>query len=129
MKIRPALLALPLLLSVPAMAQDAVVPVMLAVNDSDSYDRNLMQAIRETLSRTPSFNMMAKPTPDTLVITVPGGFGREGHEDTIKYSYTVVFSRNGDKLGESLESCVAGKVQECADQLAADAQSAAVIRK
>jgi hypothetical protein len=129
MKFRLALLALPLLLSASARAQDAIVPVMLAVTDTDSEDRNLMLAIRETLSRTPSFNLMAKATPDTLVITVPGSFGRAGHEDTIKYSYTVVFLRNGDKLGESQESCVAGKVQECADQLAADAQSAAAIRK
>jgi hypothetical protein len=129
MKIRLGLLALPLLLAVPARAQDAVVPVVLAVNDTGFGDRALMLAIRETLSRTPSFNLMAKDVPGALVVTVPGGFGRDGHQDDVKYGYTVVFSRDGDKLGESQESCTGAKVQDCADQFAADAQSAAAIRK
>jgi hypothetical protein len=107
----------------------ATVPVVFSVTDNDRQDRPLMEAIREALSRIPSFNLMAKITPAALVITVPDGFGREGHEEQTSYSFMAVFFRNGDKIGESQEGCKASVLNDCAGQLAADAQSAAKIAK
>ena len=72
---------------------------------------------------------MAKVTPDALVITIPDGIDREGHNEATTFTFTVVFTRNGDKLGESQENCPANKLADCADQLAADAQSAAGVVK
>lgn len=106
-----------------------VVPVVFAVTDNDWRDRNLMESIREALSRTPSFNLMAKITPEALVITVPDGFGRDGHEDNASYSFMAMFFRNGEKIGESQEGCKAKALSDCANQIAADAQSAANVVK
>ena len=116
--------------AVSAQAQDAakVVPVVYRVGEVDWQDQKLDNLIRETLSRTPGFNLMKNVTPDALVITLPGGFGRSGHEEATHYDFTAVFTRNGDKIGESLEGCSSTKLEECADQIAADAQSAAAAR-
>src|SRR5271170_7771562 len=82
-----------------ARAQDApkLVPVVFAVGEVDWEDQKLVDLIREDLSRIPGFNLMKVVTPDTLVITIPGGFGRSGHEEATQYDFTAAFFRNGDK--------------------------------
>ena len=128
MKIRSLFLVSSLALAAAAArAQDTpkVIPVVFAIGEVGWQDQKLANLIRETLSRTPSFNLMKVVTPDALVITIPGGFGRNGHEESAHYDFTAVFSRKGDKIGESLEGCSSTKLADCADQLGADAQSAA----
>ena len=106
-----------------------ITPVVFDVHDDDWRDQRLMQLIRQALSGTPGFNLMAKITPDALVITIPGGLGLSGHEEAASYDFTAMFFRNGDKIGESLEGCKARALDDCANQLAADAQSAAGVVK
>jgi hypothetical protein len=132
MRFAPLLLALLLLAPcVGARAADATatVPVVFSAADSDRQDQKLLDAIREALSRVPSFNLMAKITPQALVIAVPDGLGRSGHEERTSYSFMAQFFRNGEKIGESQEGCKASALSDCADQLATDAQSAAKLAK
>jgi hypothetical protein len=127
MKIRSLILVSSFALMTPAQAQDVpkVIPVVFRIGEVDWQDRRLDNLIRETLSRTPGFNLMKVVTPDALVITISGGFGRSGHQEATRYDFAAVFSRNGNKIGESLEGCSSTNLAECADQIAADAQSVA----
>ncbi len=128
MRSLPIIAALIVAAILPARAADPLTPVVFHSPSDDWRDRALNEAIDAALTRA-SFNRMAKPVPDAVVISIPDGFGREGHEDKVEYSFTAIFFRNGDKLGESLEGCKITAVAECADQLAADARSAAALVK
>lgn len=116
-----------LVLAAPVQAQTpapAPTPVYFSLPGEDWRTKPLGDAIRAALSRA-GFNLMAKPTPDALVISIPGGLGANGHNDKTSYDFTAVFSRGGAKIGESVEGCKADALSDCADQIAADAQSAA----
>ena len=65
--------------------------------------------------------------PDAIFITIPDGVARKNKEAGGGYTYTAVFSHDGRKLGESLETCPGDKPKACADQMAADARSAAAL--
>jgi hypothetical protein len=107
-----------------AMAETPLQPVVFAFHpewDTKALDT----AIRESLSRTPSFNLMSVVTPETLVIRIPDGIATDGHEEKKLFTFTAVFFRNGDKIGVAYETCKASAPADCANQLASDAQSAA----
>jgi hypothetical protein len=113
------------LLAAPARAQTAPVPVFFFLPGEDWRTKPLADSIRAALARAPNLKPVASAVPGALTITVPDGLGEVGHEDRIRYSFTVRFSRDGVKIGDSVQSCKTSALEDCADQIAADAQSAA----
>ncbi len=111
------------------MAQDAsgLVPVFFSLPEEDWRTKPLADAIRAALSHTPGFNLMSSAAPGTLVISVPEGVGDAGPKERTRYSFMVRFSRDGVKIGDSMQSCKASELSVCAGQIVADAQSAALM--
>lgn len=56
-----------------------------------------------------------------LTLAMPDGVSKKKEE----YIFTVVFSRDGAKLGEAVESCPVKKLSDCTDQLILDVKTAA----
>ena len=63
----------------------------------------------------------AGPGPDVLTLSAPDGV----KGDSQQYMFTVVFSRDGTKLGEAVKSCALDKLTDCTDQMVLDIKSAA----
>ena len=65
--------------------------------------------------------------PGVLTLSIPDGIkketDREKKEDD--FTFTIVFSRDGAKQGEALESCPIKKLGECTDQMVMDTKTAA----
>jgi hypothetical protein len=112
------------LLPAPALAQDAVIGVFYRpVTQSGCEELN--RAILSALSQPP-FRLDITPKPATIVISVPDAVTVEkGRVSGTAYDFTVAFMRDGDPLGQSEESCNAGKLADCTDQLSSDVRSAA----
>ena len=75
-------------------------------------------------------NTVAEPEVDTVNIPVGRFFSQyeqDMHSDVVVLGYDTAdeLFRGGDPLGESAESCNAGKLADCTDQLANDVKSAA----
>lgn len=104
-----------------------MVPVFFSLPEEDWRTKPLADAIRTALSHTPGFNLMSSAKPGALVISVPDGVGDAGHKERTRYSFMVRFSRDGVKIGDSIQACKASELSDCADQIAADAQSAALM--
>lgn len=64
--------------------------------------------------------------PGVLTLSIPDGIkketDREKKEDD--FTFTVLFSRDGAKQGEALESCPTNKLSECTDQIVLDTKTA-----
>jgi hypothetical protein len=89
----------------------------------DLYYGYLVNAIKASLSAEP-FVRHEKPGDDVLVIT-------ETDKPKIRdgnIEISVSFFRDRSHLADSVETCEAKKVSDCADQLALDAKSAAAIK-
>ena len=67
---------------------------------------------------------MAKPFAGVLVITVPGKVDvTKKQVSGTYYDFTVSFSRDGNSLGQSQQSCNGSNLAECTDQLVQDVKS------
>ena len=68
----------------------------------------------------------ARYAPGVLVVTIPDQIAVEHLKVSgTTWTFTVAFSRNGDSLGQSVETCNVNRLSDCTDQLASDAKSAA----
>ena len=104
-----------------ALAQDRSIPVFFEPCDV----QQLNDAIAAALTQPP-FLLQTKNTPDALVVAIPDKITAEHLQvsGTI-WTFSVAFSRNGDRLGRSVESCSEHKLSDCTDQLVSDVKSAA----
>ena len=103
------------------MAQDKPISVYFY----PSRDFRLNDIIITALTQAP-FVLATKPTPGALVVSIPGRLQVEhGRVRGTTWSFDVVFTRDGDARGESVQSCNESKISDCTDQLAADVKSAA----
>lgn len=117
----PVLLVTSLLICGPALAQDKPIPVYF----EPSREQPLNDAIAAALTQPP-FVLHARIVPGALVVTVPDGVDIEHRNVSgTTWSFTVLFSRDGTSLGQSVESCNEQKLTDCTDQLVSDVKSAA----
>ena len=99
-------------------------PLLSTFHHRNWYDlyhtNNLADAVQAALQQAP-FQSAAGPGPDVLTLSMPDEVKKEREE----YVFTVVFSRDGAKLGEAVESCSIKKLTDCTDQLVLDTKTAA----
>jgi len=116
-----------ILLTVPALAQSAPVPVFFAY-DSPGANRwlvdNAMHAVLERAELLPA----AKRDAKVLEVTVVGKITRDSGADSKGFTFTLGFYRGGERLGEASEYCRTDKLSDCTDQLVSDITSADAIR-
>ena len=111
-----------------AWSQDAPIkvdlaPLLASLQHKDWFgasDNPLAGAVQAAFSNAP-FQSAPGPAPDVLTLSLPDRVKKDKED----YIFTVVFSRDGDKLGEAVESCPMKKLTDCTDQLILDAKTAA----
>jgi hypothetical protein len=103
------------------LAQGQPMPVFF----EPSKEPQLNKAIMAALTQAP-FVPGARYAPGVLVVTIPDQIAVEHLKVSgTTWTFTVAFSRNGDSLGQSVESCNEHRLADCTDQLVSDAKSAA----
>ena len=126
MKVSPALiLAACLVLPEAAWPQDVAIkidpaPLLATLHRRDWFgasDTALADAVQAAFSKA---QFQSAAGPDVLTLSVPDGVKKDRDD----YIFTVVFSRDGGKLGEAVESCPTKKLTECTDQLVLDTKTA-----
>lgn len=129
MKIATALIfTASLVLPVAAWSQDAPIkidfaPMLATLHHQDwlgTRDNTLSDAVQAAFSQA-HFQSAPGPGADVLTLSAPDGV-KKSRDD---YEFTVVFSRDGSKLGEALEYCPIKKLTDCTDQLVLDTKTAA----
>jgi hypothetical protein len=96
----------------------------ISVYFQPSRDQRLNNAITAALTRPP-FVLHTQTTPGALVVAVPDRIGVDRTSGGNNWTFTVTFARDGDSLGQSVETCNEHKLSDCTDQLISDAKSAA----
>jgi hypothetical protein len=105
----------------PALAQDQPISVYF----EPSRNQVLNDAITAALTQAP-FVLHTQNRPGALVVAIPDRITTDhGKVSGTAWTFTVVFSRDGDSLGQSVESCNEHRLADCTDQLVSDAKSAA----
>lgn len=108
----------------PALAQEA--PITVAYDSVKADSRQVVnQAIDQAL-KDAAFIRQQKPGPDTLVLTVPQA-PQDSYNNKNSVRFTLVFTRGGDRIGESVELCSASPPFDCVAQIVSDIKSAAAI--
>jgi hypothetical protein len=116
-----AFAAAALLAPAAALAQDKPITIFFL----PSNEQQLNDAITAALSQPP-FVLATRPAPGTLIFSIPDKVQVEhGKVSGTSWSFNVAFSRDGDNLGQSVESCSEHKLSDCTDQLQSDIRSAA----
>jgi len=103
-----------------AFAQDQPISVYFEPCDT----QQLNDAIAAALTQPP-FLLQTRNMPGALVVTIPDRITVNQRTSGKVWTFTVAFRRNGDLLGQSVESCEEKKLSECTDQLVGDVKSAA----
>jgi hypothetical protein len=120
---RTLALLIPALVLAPAAALAQGQP--LSVYFEPSRDQVLNDAITAALNQPP-FVLHTQNMPGALIVAIPDRITTDrGKVSGTTWTFTVVFSRNGDQLGQSVETCNEHRLSDCTDQLASDAKSAA----
>ena len=87
-------------------------------------DQPLNDAITAAVTQPP-FVLATREMPGALVISIPDKVEVERKVSGTSWSFNVAFSRDGQTLGQSAESCGNNKLSDCTDQLQSDVRSAA----
>jgi hypothetical protein len=116
-----------LLFATPTIAQQAPIPVSYA-HEKTFRPLPMDQAIDAALAM-PGFAPQAKPGPAAIVITAPDGWHYTENRKKDHIQFRLVFSKGGDKIGESEEVCPVEPPFDCARQIASDIKSAAAIAR
>ncbi len=110
--------------ALPAAAQEAPTKVFYAFEKDWNY-RPMDKALQEAVS-SPDLALQTAIRPDVVVLTTQD-FEWTNHSERKTFSFTLVFTRDGDKLGESQESCITAKLADCSAQITGDIKTAAAI--
>jgi hypothetical protein len=105
---------------VPVLAQDKRVAIYFEPCDR----QQLNDAVTAALTKPP-FLLLTKYTSDALIVSIPDRITIDRQQKGATWTYTVLFRRNGDSLGQSVESCNDKTLSDCTDQLVSDIKSAA----
>ena len=89
-----------------------------------SRNQQLNNAITAALTQPP-FVLHTQSRPGALVVAIPDRISVERTTNGSTWTFTVTFTRDGDSLGESAQSCNGDKLSECTDQLVQDVKSVA----
>jgi hypothetical protein len=120
---RTLVLLIPALVLAPAAAMAQQQPVSVFFEPCN--DQQLNDAIAAALTQPP-FVLQTRNMSGALVVAIPDRITVDHLKVSgITWTFTVVFSRNGDQLGQSVETCNEHRLSDCTDQLASDAKSAA----
>lgn len=85
----------------------------------------LNNAITAALTQPP-FLLLTRNIPGALVVAIPDRVTVEHLQVSgTVWTFTVAFSRNGDSLGQSVESCNERQISDCTNQLVSDVKTAA----
>ena len=109
-----------LFMPAPVFAQDRPLTVFFEPCDR----QQLNDAITEALTQPP-FRLLTKYTPGALVVSIPERITIDRKSAGATWTFTIQFRRDGDSLGQSVESCNEKTLSDCTDQLVSDAKSAA----
>ena len=124
---RVALAALSVLALMPAAAQgqDEVINVYFEpLRDSNLVPLN--KAIHAALSQPP-LQLAARPFAGVIVIVPSKVEVTHKRVSGTYYDFSVTFTRDGNSLGESAQSCNDDALSECTDQLVQDIRSVAAV--
>jgi hypothetical protein len=118
----PALLASGALMLAPAaaFAQDRPISIYF----EPCKEQKLNDAIATALTQPP-FVLQTRFSRDALVVTIPDRIDRDQQQGSAIWTFTVAFHRDGDSLGQSVESCNEHRLTDCTNQLVSDVKSAA----
>ena len=105
-----------------AFAQDGPISVYFEPCDTQPLNDAIAAALTQ-----PPFLLQTKNKPGALVVTIPDKITVDRKTDSAVWTFTVAFRRNGDSLGQSVESCSEKKLSDCTDQLVSDVKSAAAM--
>jgi hypothetical protein len=122
---KSSIVVLATLAVVPAWAQDA--PVAVTYHYEKTFAPVPMNEAIVAAIAMPGFAPQETPGPATIVITAPDGWRYTSHRKKDHIQFRLVFSRGGDKIGESEEICTVQPPFDCLQQIASDIQSAAAI--
>jgi hypothetical protein len=103
-----------------AFAQDRPISVYFEPCDT----QQLNDAIAAALTQPP-FLLQTRNMPGALVVSIPDRITVDRKTSGIVWTFTVAFRRNGDSLGQSVESCEEKNLNDCTDQIVSDVKSAA----
>ena len=101
-------------------AQDRPVTVYFEPSDTQQLNNAIAAALTQ-----PPFLLLTKYMPDALVVSIPDRIAIDRQPKGAIWTFTVQFRRDGDSLGQSVESCNDKKLSDCTDQLVSDVKSAA----
>src|SRR5215475_3746094 len=102
--IRPIALSAILLLPSLAWAQDQIIPVYFQPLKGGEF-APLNKAIADAFSQPP-LEPTVRTTPHALIVTISGKVDVEHKQVSgTFYSFVTAFSRDGNSLGESQQSC------------------------
>ena len=124
---RLALAAFSVLALMPAAAQgqDEVINVYFEpLRDSNLVPLN--KAIHAALSQPP-LQLAARPFAGVIVIVPSKVEVTHKRVSGTYYDFSVTFTRDGNSLGESAQSCNDDALSECTDQLVQDIRSVAAV--
>jgi hypothetical protein len=120
------LLAAPILIP-SAWAQAA--PIAVTYQHEKTFRPVPMNAAIDAALAMPGFARRQTPGPDTMVLTTPGGWEYVDHRNKDHVRFMLVFTRDGDKIGESEEVCTVHQPYDCTQHIASDIKSAAAIAR
>ena len=81
-------------------------------------------AITIALAKVP-FVLETRYDRSALIVAIPDRITKDFKQSGTVLTFTVTFQRNGDSLGQSVESCQEYKLSDCTSQLVSDIKSAA----
>jgi hypothetical protein len=117
-----------LIFPVTARSQEApikiyIAPLMSALDHRNWFGNgftDLANAVKVAISQAP-FQIVSQPSADALTLTAPDKVKKENEQ----YMFTVIFSRDGVRLGSAVEYCPIKTLSECTNQLILDTETAA----
>lgn len=123
MPIKPSCVAPAALLLIMAINTSAADEAETLVYFEHTSVKPLNAAIEAALSRPP-FKIVKSISPGVLVIVPDGVASNKQKDERIFWQFTTKFSRDGDSLGESYQSCLTSNVLDCTEQIRLDAMTA-----
>jgi hypothetical protein len=103
-----------------ASAQDRPISVYFEACEVQPLNNAIAAALTQ-----PPFLLLTNSAPGALMITIPDKVAADHSTSGTVWTFTVAFRRNGDPLGQSVESCNENKLSDCTNQLISDVKSAA----
>jgi hypothetical protein len=103
-----------------AFGQDRPISVYFEPCDTQQLNDAIVAALTQ-----PPFLLQTRNMPGALMVSIPDRIAVDRKTSGPVWTFTVAFRRNGNSLGQSVESCEEKNLSDCTDQLVSDVKSAA----